>query len=127
MVDTFPSIHHIPVLPQIYFLTLQRLEETLRLSVIIGIAFPAHTDADPMLPKSVRICVSGILHASVRMVDQARVYSSGRQSHAQGSQCQSGLQGVVQCPANTAPADDTRLYQLHQDAFAPQEAGVLLR
>src|SRR5829696_504013 len=86
------------VLLQIHLLALERLEEAFGLGILVRSAKRRHADpgADSFQPRD--IVAAGVLHPTVRMVDQAWSGAPSRQRLLQSRQRQSGVDGPRQVP-----------------------------
>src|SRR5882762_561824 len=61
----------IAIEPAIDLLGLERRHEALGLGVVVGIADPAHADADAVRLQELAVVGAGILHAAIGVMDQA--------------------------------------------------------
>jgi hypothetical protein len=66
-------------------LGLEAAEEALHGRVIIAAATPAHRAAQTMAGQKLLILAAGILHPTIRMMDQARRRLPPLDGHSQGS------------------------------------------
>ena len=70
-VDPAPGILEINEGFAVDLLSLQRLHEAFGLGVVEGITRPAHADGDVVFGKPLAIGDGGVLHAAIRVMDQA--------------------------------------------------------
>jgi hypothetical protein len=75
-----------PILLAVDFLLLERLDERLRLGVVIGVAHATHADLNAVLLKPFHIVRTRILHPPVGVVDHPRFGLAALQGHLQSSQ-----------------------------------------
>src|SRR5438094_55079 len=86
-----------PVMDQLVF---QCAEEALDSCVVITIAFATHAGDEPVVSEHGPIHRTRILRALIRMVNQARLWLSLRQGHAQGLNDCRAVRGRTHRPAN---------------------------
>src|SRR5712691_5873057 len=72
-------------------LGLERREETLGNSVVPAIALATHAADDAAFAKLVLVVRARVLHAAVRMVEQARLRAASLQGHVQGIEGQGAV------------------------------------
>jgi len=83
------------ILP-IHLFVFQGFEEGLRPSIVMGISWSAHADADVLRPQQIGVIARGVLHATIGMMHRARCGLPLLQSHAQRLQRQLVFQQAVQ-------------------------------
>src|SRR5208337_385002 len=84
----------------VHFFLLQSAHEALGLGVVIRVAGAAHADQDATLRQLFAIVGAGILHAPVRVMDEAWLGVSGDQGHVERLDGQARLEMVGERPAD---------------------------
>ncbi len=87
---------------KIHLLLLERLKEAFRLGMVIGISYGRHTDVRSDLLQLLHILSAGILHASIRMMDQSRLWLPFDDRLMQGASRKVRGHLAGQMPAHTA-------------------------
>jgi len=72
LTDALPGLVQVGILPEIDLLILERFDKALHLGIVVGIAAPAHADADARRLQQLGIRGRGLLHAAIRVMSQAR-------------------------------------------------------
>jgi len=85
--------------------TFESSEEALGHGVVIGITFGSHGRHHPGFPAALAECVTGVLTALIRMMDD-RFGSALRKGHIESIKHQFGSQVIGHCPTDNAPRPD---------------------
>jgi hypothetical protein len=81
LADAPMGLGKVVVLEPMDLLILQGLEEALGLSIVVGVARPAHADANPLGLDQVGTGLRGIRDPTIRVVDQPRLDEARGQGH----------------------------------------------
>src|ERR1700752_2607572 len=98
--DAAPSLDQVSILRAVDFLVLQRLHKRFSLSVIVGIAAPAHADSYSPIHQQIGISSRSILRSSIRMVYETGLDTATLDPHYQSLNIQVRFQRSSQRPAD---------------------------
>lgn len=100
-----PCFLKVVVLAEVYLFFLERLEKTLGFGIIVRTARLAHARAGPNLAQAGDILGTGVLNASIRMMDQANWRAAGGNRRIQRGQRQARVNVSGQVPADHTAAE----------------------
>src|SRR5271167_4802456 len=92
LLDQSPGFLEVAVFGTVDFLVFESLHETFRSGIVVGRCQSAHADTNAVSFEWCGVVSRGILHATVRMMNEPRPWAASHQSHAQRFQYKSRLQ-----------------------------------